>query len=139
MAPEALRCMWRLTATVDPDPPPPLAAEAKLPASASLSQPQPASASLSQPQPASASLGQPRPASANEQVRPGWPVTGAVFPTQVVLQRGHGKAVDFWALGCMLLELLHGKSPFAAPHAHASYQLTLQVGRGCGTRVGRNV
>ena len=48
MAPEALRCMWRLTATVDPDPPPPLAAEAKLPASASLGQPRPASASLSQ-------------------------------------------------------------------------------------------
>ena len=43
MAPEALRCMWRLTATVDPDPPPPLAAEAKLPASASLGQPRPAS------------------------------------------------------------------------------------------------
>ena len=42
------------------------------------------------------------------------------------LQRGHGKAVDFWALGCLLFELLQGKSPFAAPHAHASYQLTLQ-------------
>ena len=51
---------------------------------------------------------------------------------QVILQRGHGKPVDLWALGCMLLELLHGKSPFAAPHAHASYQLTLQVGLGLG-------
>ena len=52
--------------------------------------------------------------------------TPAYMAPEVVLQRGHGKAVDFWALGCMLLELLHGKSPFAAPHAHASYQLTLQ-------------
>ena len=52
--------------------------------------------------------------------------TPAYMAPEVVLQRGHGKAVDFWALGCVLLELLHGKSPFAAPHAHASYQLTLQ-------------
>ena len=52
--------------------------------------------------------------------------TPAYMAPEVVLQRGHGKAVDFWALGCLLFELLQGKSPFAAPHAHASYQLTLQ-------------
>eukprot|EP00908_Phaeocystis_cordata_P018608 Transcript_30074.p2 GENE.Transcript_30074~~Transcript_30074.p2 ORF type:complete len:395 (-),score=89.34 Transcript_30074:119-1303(-) len=52
--------------------------------------------------------------------------TPAYMAPEVIMQRGHGRAVDFWALGAVLLELLCGKSPFAAPHAHASYQLVLQ-------------
>jgi len=52
--------------------------------------------------------------------------TPAYMAPEVVLQRGHGKAVDFWATGCVLYELLHGKSPFGAPTANASYALILK-------------
>lgn len=52
--------------------------------------------------------------------------TPAYMAPEVVLQRGHGKAVDFWATGCVLYELLHGTSPFGAPTANASYALILK-------------
>jgi serine/threonine protein kinase len=34
---------------------------------------------------------------------------------EMILRRGHGKAVDYWALGVLLFEMLTGQPPYSAP------------------------
>jgi serine/threonine protein kinase len=35
---------------------------------------------------------------------------------ELVLSKGHDKSVDYWALGCLIFELLVGQTPFADQH-----------------------
>jgi len=42
---------------------------------------------------------------------------------EVIMQSGHGKAVDWWMLGVLLFELLSGRAPFEAPTTLQTYDL----------------
>lgn len=57
-----------------------------------------------------------------EQFRSGQNRIYILFVRQVIQQRGYGRAVDLWALGVLLHELLSGHTPFDAPSAMESFQ-----------------
>ena len=44
---------------------------------------------------------------------------------EIILEKGHGKAVDYWALGVLFYEMLNGHSPFEAEDHLATYQKVL--------------
>jgi cGMP-dependent protein kinase len=44
------------------------------------------------------------------------------MPPETISGRGHNFAVDWWALGVLLYEMLHGKAPFASPNHMATFQ-----------------
>ena len=44
---------------------------------------------------------------------------------EIILEKGHGKAVDYWALGVLFFEMLNGHSPFEAEDHLATYQKIL--------------
>ena len=41
---------------------------------------------------------------------------------EIILSRGHGKAVDWWTLGVLIYEMTHGRTPFLAEHHIQIYQ-----------------
>ena len=43
----------------------------------------------------------------------------------MILEKGHGKAVDYWAFGVLFFEMLNGHSPFEAEDHLATYQKIL--------------
>ena len=44
---------------------------------------------------------------------------------EIILEKGHGKAVDYWAFGVLFYEMLNGHSPFEAQDHLATYQKIL--------------
>jgi len=44
---------------------------------------------------------------------------------EIILEKGHGKAVDYWAFGVLFYEMLNGHSPFEAEDHLATYQKIL--------------
>jgi len=44
---------------------------------------------------------------------------------EIIQNRGHNKAVDFWALGVLIYEMLVGVPPFYAKDAYGIYELIL--------------
>jgi len=44
---------------------------------------------------------------------------------EIILEMGHGKAVDYWALGVLLYEMLNGHSPFEADDPLQTYERVL--------------
>uniref|UniRef100_A0A7S4BZW7 cGMP-dependent protein kinase n=2 Tax=Chrysotila carterae TaxID=13221 RepID=A0A7S4BZW7_CHRCT len=44
---------------------------------------------------------------------------------EIILEKGHGKAVDYWALGVLFYEMLNGHSPFEAEETLQTYQKIL--------------
>ena len=47
--------------------------------------------------------------------------TAEYLAPEVIMRKGHGKAVDWWTVGILLYELLVGKSPFQAAAPYAIY------------------
>ncbi|KAJ8578639.1 hypothetical protein ON010_g564 [Phytophthora cinnamomi] len=45
---------------------------------------------------------------------------------ELVLNKGHGKAVDHWALGCLLYELIAGRTPFQHNDQNKIFEKILQ-------------
>jgi len=44
---------------------------------------------------------------------------------EIILEKGHGKAVDYWAMGVLFYEMMNGHSPFEAEDHLATYQKIL--------------
>ena len=44
---------------------------------------------------------------------------------EIILEKGHSKAVDYWAMGVLFYEMLNGHSPFEAEDHLATYQKIL--------------
>lgn len=51
--------------------------------------------------------------------------TAEYLAPEVIMRKGHGAAVDWWALGILLYELLTGKPPFQAATPYALYSSIL--------------
>jgi cGMP-dependent protein kinase len=45
---------------------------------------------------------------------------------ELVLNKGHGKAVDHWALGCLIYELIVGRTPFQHNNQNKIFETILQ-------------
>ena len=45
---------------------------------------------------------------------------------EIILEKGHGKAVDWWAFGVLFYEMLNGTSPFEAEDHLATYRKVLE-------------
>ncbi len=45
---------------------------------------------------------------------------------EILTQKGHGKAVDWWSLGILLFEMLHGSCPFYDQNHQRMYQKILR-------------
>lgn len=46
---------------------------------------------------------------------------------EILLQKGHDKAVDWWSLGCMIYEMLAGYPPFSNSNKKELYNDILKV------------
>mmetsp|Transcript_14874 Transcript_14874/g.19510 ORF Transcript_14874/g.19510 Transcript_14874/m.19510 type:complete len:1026 (-) Transcript_14874:204-3281(-) len=56
--------------------------------------------------------------------------TSDYMTPEVILSKGHGETVDFWALGVLVYELTHGRSPFQGASAMNTYKNILSYHAG---------
>jgi len=48
------------------------------------------------------------------------------LPPEVIMHKGHDKSVDLWALGCVIYELIVGKTPFANANQNKTFERACQ-------------
>lgn len=49
------------------------------------------------------------------------------LPPEVIMHKGHDKSVDLWALGCVIYELIVGKTPFADENQNKTFERACQA------------